>query len=55
MFDLVNVHTPLAVALLALALILLVGGIFVAVRVMGHRDGEPESPGQTRRPPDNHL
>lgn len=55
MFDSMNMHTPLAVALLALALILLVGGIFVAVRVMGHRDGSPESPGETRRPPDNHI
>ncbi len=55
MFDSMNMHTPLAVALLALALLLLVGGIFVAVRVMGHRDGEQELPGESRRSHEKHT
>lgn len=43
MFDSMNMHMPMVIALVALFLLLLISGLFVAVRVVGQRAVEDDA------------
>lgn len=51
MFDSMHMNMPVVIALIALLVIVVAGGLFVGVRLMGQRAVENEQAGQARRPP----
>lgn len=53
MFDSMNMHTPLVVALVALFLLVVVAGFFVVARVVGQRVVDDEAAEHPRRTPDD--
>ncbi|MBA2445086.1 MAG: hypothetical protein H0V49_07125 [Nocardioidaceae bacterium] len=55
MFDSMNMHTPLVVALVALFLLVVVAGFFVVARVVGQRVVDDEASEDIRRPPDDRV
>ncbi len=55
MFDSMHMHMPVVIAIFAVLLLIILAGLFVAVRVIGQRVVEDERHSPSDRHPDSRL